>query len=100
VHAGEDRVILSAQPEHPRGTQLGLLQAAAGFGMLSPAADRLHIREVSGVMHQLQVRVGGRGRGRHGHPGLAPQPELVREPHRQFHAHRRQRMVRPEVIIN
>ena len=71
-----------------------------GLGMLSPAADRLHIRDVPGVVHQLQVRVGGQGRGGHGHAGLAPQPELVREPHRQLHAHRRQRMVRPEVIIS
>ena len=47
-------------------------------------------------MHKLQVRVGGQGRGGHGHAGQAPQPELVRKPHRQLHPHRRHRMARPE----
>ena len=99
VHAGKDRVILGAQPEHPRDPELGPLQALAGIGVLSPAADRLHCRHVRRVMDKLQVRVGGRGWNGHGHPGLAPQPELVRKPHRQLHPHRCHRMARPEVIV-
>ena len=78
----------------------GAPPTAAGIGAwLRPAADRLHCRDVRLVMHELQLRVGGRGRGGHGHPGLVPQPELVREAHRQFHPHRRHRMARPEVIV-
>ena len=100
VHAGEDRVVLGAEPEHPRDSQLAPLQAPAGIGMLSPPADRLHRADVRRVMHQIQVRVGGRGRGGQGHAGQGPQPELVREPHRELHPHRRQRMTRPEVIVS
>ena len=100
VHAGKDRVVLGAQPEHPRDPELGRLQAVTGVGVLSPAADRLYCLNVRRVMDKLQVRVGGRGRGGHGHAGLGPQPELVREPHRQLHPHRRQRMARPEVIVS
>jgi hypothetical protein len=53
-----------------------------------------------GVVHQLQVCVGGPGRGGHGHAGPGPQPELVREPHRQLHPHRCQPMAGPEVIVS
>ena len=100
VHAGEDRVVPGAQPEHPRGAQLGLRQAVPGVGMLSPPADRLHIRHVPRVVDQLQVRVGGRSRGGQGHAGQVPQPELMRQPHGQLHPHRRHRTLRPEVIVD
>ncbi len=100
VHAGEDRVVLGAQPEHPLGAQLGFRQAVPGVGMLSPPADRLHIRDVPRVVDQLQVCIGGRGRGGHGHAGQVPQPELMREPHGQLHPHRRHRMLGPEVIVD
>ncbi len=83
----------------PRVALLGRLQAA-GTKLIGPAAHRPHRRDVPGVMHQLQVGVGGRDRGGHRHAGLAPQPELAREPHRQLQAHRCQRMARPEMIVS
>ena len=98
MHAGEDRVVPGAQPGRPRVAELGRLQTA-GTKVVGPAADRLHGRDVLRLMHKLQVRVSCGGRGGHGHPRLIPQSELVREPHRQLHPYRCQRMARPEVII-
>ena len=99
MHAGEHRVVSGGQPERPRVAELGRLQTA-GTKVLGPAADRPHRRDIPGLMHKLQVCVGGQGRGGHGHTGLIPQSELVREPHRQLQPHRCQRMARPEVIVS
>jgi len=99
LHAGEDRVVPGAQPEPPRVVELGRVQTA-GTKVVGPATDRLDGRNVPRLMHKLQVRVSRWGRGGHGHPRLIPQSELVREPHRQLHAHRCQRMTRPEVIVS
>ena len=99
VHAGEHRVVLGAQPERPRVAQVGLLQAA-GTKVLGPAGDRPYRRDIPGVVYKRQLRIGGPGRGGHGHAGSGPQPELVREPHRQLHPHRCQRMAGSEVIVS
>ena len=83
VHAGEYGLVPGAQPERLRVAELGRLQTVA-TKVLGPAADRPHRRDVPGLMRKLQVCVGGRVRGGHRDAGLAPQPELVREVHRQL----------------
>ena len=100
MHAGKDRIVLGAQPEHPRDAELFPLQAVAGIGVLGPAAYRLHRHDVPAVMHKPQVYVGARGRSDHRHTGLIPQPELSRKPHRQLRTYRCHRMAWPEMRLN
>ena len=62
MHAGEDRVILSAQPEHPRDAELGPLYAVAGIGVIA-AARKLEWNPVfvgstasySEIIHELEL---------------------------------------------
>ena len=95
VHAGEHRIVGGTEPVHQQhAAGQFLLVRGLGFG----TARQLHQADIGGVVNELELGGGRRGRNLHRDPVRAAEAEGLSEFHSQLESDRRHRMAGTEVV--
>ena len=97
MHPGKHRIVLGAEPVHEQDTG-GQFPLVRGLGLRT--AGQPHQADIGGVVDELQLGAGRRGRRHNRDPVQAVEAKGLGKFHGQLEPERRHRMTGPEIVAS